>query len=64
MALFVARISRGRTLRELVGVVALVAPLVTCFWFTIVGGTGISWKLPNRALFPSLLKALICPLPC
>ncbi|MDX1655128.1 MAG: BCCT family transporter, partial [Candidatus Competibacteraceae bacterium] len=45
MAMFIARISRGRTLREMIVVVSLIAPVVTCFWFTIVGGTGIALEL-------------------
>ena len=45
MAMFIARISRGRTIRELILVMSLMAPLVTCFWFTIVGGTGIYFEL-------------------
>ena len=45
MALFIARISRGRTIRELIVVVSVIAPLVTNFWFTIVGGTGIYFEL-------------------
>src|SRR5690625_4139256 len=45
MALFTSRISRGRTLRELVLAVAVIAPVVTTFWFTVVGGTGISQEI-------------------
>ncbi|MDX1654308.1 MAG: BCCT family transporter, partial [Candidatus Competibacteraceae bacterium] len=45
MAMFIARISRGRTLREMIVVISLIAPVVTCFWFTIVGGTGIALEL-------------------
>lgn len=41
MALFVSRISRGRTIRQLVTTVAVVAPVVATFWFTVVGGAGI-----------------------
>ncbi|MEC2157702.1 BCCT family transporter [Virgibacillus halodenitrificans] len=41
MAIFVSRISRGRTIREIVTAVAVIAPIVTTFWFTVVGGTGI-----------------------
>lgn len=41
MAVFVARISRGRTIRQLVTSVAVIAPIITTFWFTVVGGTGI-----------------------
>lgn len=44
MALFIARISRGRTLRELVVAVAIMAPLVTNFWFATLGGAGISYE--------------------
>ncbi|WP_194709730.1 BCCT family transporter [Radiobacillus deserti] len=45
MAIFIARISRGRTIRELILAVSVVAPLVTNFWFTVVGGTGIKAEL-------------------
>ncbi|UTW12516.1 BCCT family transporter [Marinobacterium rhizophilum] len=47
MAMFVARISRGRTLRELVLLISVVAPVITCFWFTIVGGSGLAFELAN-----------------
>ncbi|MBR9827310.1 MAG: BCCT family transporter [Oceanospirillales bacterium] len=47
MAMFVARISRGRTIRQMVLLISVVAPVITCFWFTIVGGTGISFELAN-----------------
>jgi len=47
MAMFVARISRGRTIRELVLIISVVAPVITCFWFTIVGGSGLSFELSN-----------------
>lgn len=45
MAIFVARISRGRTIRELIVAVAVIAPIVTTVWFTIVGGAGIQLEL-------------------
>ncbi len=47
MAMFVARISRGRTIRELVLLISVVAPVITCFWFTIVGGSGLALELAN-----------------
>ncbi len=47
MAMFIARISRGRTIRQLIITLSLLAPLVTYFWFTIVGGTGIAFELAN-----------------
>ncbi|WP_077595958.1 BCCT family transporter [Oceanobacillus kimchii] len=47
MAMFVSRISRGRTIRELVTAVVVIAPVVTTFWFTVVGGTGIFSEMNN-----------------
>ncbi|MBR9827301.1 MAG: BCCT family transporter [Oceanospirillales bacterium] len=47
MAMFVARISRGRTIREMILLISVVAPVITCFWFTIVGGAGLSFELDN-----------------
>ncbi|WP_449355295.1 BCCT family transporter [Virgibacillus natechei] len=47
MALFVSRISRGRTVREIVTAIAVIAPVVATFWFTIVGGTGIAGEISN-----------------
>ncbi|SDI90251.1 BCCT family transporter [Natribacillus halophilus] len=47
MAIFISRISHGRTLRELFLAVIIIAPLVMNFWFTVVGGTGIFNELQN-----------------
>ncbi|MBH0070783.1 BCCT family transporter [Pseudoalteromonas sp. NZS127] len=47
MAMFVARISRGRTIREMIMLISVIAPVITCFWFTIVGGSGIFFELAN-----------------
>lgn len=47
MAIFISRISRGRTLRELFLAVAIIAPIVTNFWFTVVGGSGIYYEILN-----------------
>jgi len=41
MAIFIARISRGRTVRDLVVGTAVLPPIATCLWFTVLGGTGI-----------------------
>lgn len=40
MAIFVARISRGRTIREMILAVAVLAPIATTIWFTLLGGSG------------------------
>ncbi|WP_188207669.1 BCCT family transporter [Alkalibacillus aidingensis] len=47
MAIFITRISRGRTIRELVIAVAIMAPLVSNFWFATIGGTGIWLEIQN-----------------
>lgn len=47
MAIFISQISRGRTIRQLVTAVAIIAPIVTNFWFTVVGGSGIFYELKN-----------------
>ncbi|WP_135506194.1 BCCT family transporter [Roseovarius aestuariivivens] len=47
MAMFIARISRGRSIRSIVIMLALIAPIVTAFWFSIIGGTGMAYELSN-----------------
>lgn len=47
MAMFVAKISNGRTIRQMVFVVSVLAPIVTAFWFTIIGGSGIAFEMAN-----------------
>jgi choline-glycine betaine transporter len=53
MAIFIARISRGRTIRQLILSISVAAPLITCFWFSIVGGSGLAFELAN----PGVIKA-------
>ncbi len=53
MAMFISRISRGRTIREIVLAISIVAPIVTCFWFTIVGGSGIAFELASPGIISS-----------
>ncbi|WP_090856089.1 BCCT family transporter [Paraliobacillus sp. PM-2] len=57
MAIFIARISRGRTIRELVIAVSVLAPLVTNFWFAVVGGTGIKAELDSPGSISGPLDA-------
>jgi choline-glycine betaine transporter len=47
MAIFVAKISRGYTIRKVVLSICVIAPLITCFWFTIVGGSGLAFEISN-----------------
>ena len=49
VGLFLARISRGRTVREFI-IGAVIAPSLVCFaWMTILGGTAISLELNGTA---------------
>ena len=41
VGVFIARISRGRTVREFVAGVLLVPTLVTLLWFSVLGGTAL-----------------------
>lgn len=41
MAIFVARVSRGRTVRDLLVGTTVLPPVATTVWFTVLGGTGI-----------------------
>ncbi len=41
MSIFIARISRGRTARDLLISTAVIPPIATTVWFTALGGTGI-----------------------
>ncbi|MGP4073885.1 BCCT family transporter [Piscibacillus sp. B03] len=44
---FVARISRGRSIREFVFGVMIVPPLISCLWFASFGGTALHSDLNN-----------------
>ncbi|MEO9777482.1 MAG: BCCT family transporter [Sedimentitalea sp.] len=44
MAIFIARVSRGRSIRSIIIMLSLLAPIVTNFWFTIIGGSGIAFE--------------------
>ncbi len=61
MAIFIARISRGRTIRELITTVCIIAPLVTCFWFTIVGGSGLAFEIANPGSVSSAFEGFNLP---
>lgn len=47
MAMMVTKISRGRTIRQMIMVVSVLAPVVTTFWFTVLGGTGLAYELAD-----------------
>jgi len=41
MAIFIARISRGRSARQIILLMSIVAPILTMGWFSILGGTAL-----------------------
>ncbi|THA27646.1 BCCT family transporter [Streptomyces sp. RKND-216] len=41
VGMFIARISRGRTIRQFIGGVILVPSVVSLLWFSVLGGTGM-----------------------
>lgn len=72
MAVFISRISRGRTIRELVTAIAIIAPLITNFWFSVVGGSGIFYELQesgsvsgalNEGGMPAAMIAIVEQMP-
>jgi len=47
VGLFIARISRGRTIREFCVAVTLVPTLVTMVWMSVLGGTALHQEIAN-----------------
>ena len=47
MAIFIARISRGRRIRDIIVLMSVLAPLITMAWFSILGGTGLGLESQN-----------------
>ena len=56
MGLFTAGVSKGRTFRELIIIVCIVCPVVTNFWFTLLGGNGIFLELTQSGLISNELE--------
>ncbi|WP_087974415.1 BCCT family transporter [Oceanobacillus rekensis] len=56
LIVFISRISRGRTIRELIIAVSIVAPIVNNFWFSIVGGTGVFFERENPGSISNALS--------
>ncbi|MHA3722729.1 BCCT family transporter [Leucobacter sp. HY1910] len=72
MAIFVARISRGRTARDLLLGTAVLPPIATAVWFSVLGGTGIYLDQQNpgsitgalaEAGLPAAIMAITSELP-
>lgn len=61
MAMFIARISRGRSIRSIVIMLSLVAPVITTFWFTIIGGSGIAFELAETGSVSTAFEGFNLP---
>ncbi len=55
MGIFIARISRGRTIREFVAGVLIVPSLLAALWFTAFGGTALDLILGGNELIGDLV---------
>jgi len=54
---FVARVSRGRTIREFVVGVLVIPPLIACVWIATFGGTALYEDLRNAAGIAAIVDA-------
>src|SRR5690606_33977182 len=54
---FVARVSRGRTIREFVVGVLVIPPLIACVWIATFGGTALFEDLRNAAGIAAIVDA-------
>ena len=61
MAIFIARISRGRRARDVILLMSVGAPLLTMAWFSILGGTGISLELDNPGVITGPFEGFNLP---
>ncbi|WP_321339624.1 BCCT family transporter [Breoghania sp.] len=69
VGMFIARVSRGRTVREFITCVLLIPSLVSVFWMTVFGGTAIeqvvnqSYQAVTDAELPLKLFVMLEQLP-
>jgi choline/carnitine/betaine transport len=57
VAIFIARISRGRTIRQFLGGVILAPTLFCCLWFTVMGGTAFHLDASTDSTLASIAQA-------
>lgn len=57
VGVFMARISRGRTIREFVVCVLIVPTLVSTIWFVVMGGTGVRFQMDGVTDMAASLKS-------
>ncbi|MCW5724785.1 MAG: BCCT family transporter [Maricaulaceae bacterium] len=56
VGMFIARISRGRTIREFVAGVLLAPTLVTFFWMSVMGGTALGLTLDGETAIAAAVE--------
>ena len=61
VGIFIARISRGRTIKELVLGSLLVPVLFTAFWFSVFGGAALTLVINGDTQFVALIEAAKYP---
>ncbi|MCV2868912.1 BCCT family transporter [Defluviimonas sp. WL0002] len=61
MAIFIARVSRGRSIRSIIIMLSIVAPLITNFWFTIIGGSGIALEQATAGVISAPFEGFNLP---
>jgi len=59
VGMFIARISRGRTIRELIAGALLVPTLVTAIWMSIVGGSALKVEQNARHAYEKEVATLV-----
>lgn len=61
MAIFIARVSRGRSIRQIIIMLSIVAPILTNFWFTIIGGSGIFFEIAQPGVISGPFEGFNLP---
>lgn len=61
MAIFIARISRGRSIRQIIIMLSIIAPIITNFWFTIIGGSGIFFEIAEPGIISGPFEGFNLP---
>ena len=61
MAIFIARISKGRSIRAIILMLSIAAPVITMFWFTIVGGSGLGLEIADPGVISKPFEGFNLP---
>ena len=59
VGMFIARISKGRTIRELIAGVLLVPTLITAIWMSVVGGSALKVEQEARYAYEAQATTLV-----